>query len=48
MNKMISLQLYQFHCDFSGSLVMQHSGETSTSTQGSVLYGTVNGAVGKY
>lgn len=34
--------------DFSGSLVMQHSGETSTPTQGSVLYGTVNGAVGKY
>lgn len=31
----------------SGSLVMQHSGETSTPTQGSVLYGTVNGAVGK-
>lgn len=29
-----------------GSLVMQHSGETSTPTQGSVLYGTVNGAVG--
>lgn len=34
--------------DISGSLVMQHSGETSTPTQGSVLYGTVNGAVGKY
>ncbi|KAK3102365.1 hypothetical protein FSP39_010832 [Pinctada imbricata] len=29
-----------------GSLVMQHAGENSTPTQGSVLYGTVNGAVG--
>ncbi|KAI8494230.1 DNA damage-binding protein 1 [Branchiostoma belcheri] len=29
-----------------GSLVMQHPGETSTPTQGSVLFGTVNGAVG--
>lgn len=43
------LIFYNFiQCDFSGSLVMQHSGETSTPTQGSVLYGTVNGAVGKY
>ena len=30
-----------------GSLVMQHPGETSTPTQGSVLFGTVNGAIGK-
>ncbi|KAI0234301.1 DNA damage-binding protein 1 [Lamellibrachia satsuma] len=29
-----------------GSLVMQHSSETTTPTQGSVLFGTVNGAVG--
>ncbi|XP_060580249.1 DNA damage-binding protein 1-like [Ruditapes philippinarum] len=29
-----------------GSLVMQHSFESSTPTQGSVLFGTVNGAVG--
>lgn len=29
-----------------GSLVMQHAGESSTPTQGSVLYGTVNGAIG--
>jgi DNA damage-binding protein 1 len=30
-----------------GSLVMQHIGETSTPTQGCVLYGTVSGAIGK-
>lgn len=30
-----------------GSLVMQHALESSTPTQGSVLYGTVNGAIGK-
>lgn len=29
-----------------GSLVMQHAGENSTPTQGSVLFGTVSGAVG--
>lgn len=29
-----------------GSLVMQHAFESSTPTQGSVLFGTVNGAVG--
>ncbi|KFM57826.1 DNA damage-binding protein 1, partial [Stegodyphus mimosarum] len=29
-----------------GSLVMQHPGEITTPTQGSVLFGTVNGAVG--
>ncbi|XP_070551484.1 DNA damage-binding protein 1-like [Ptychodera flava] len=29
-----------------GSLVMQHPGESSTPTQGSVLYGTVNGSIG--
>ncbi|CAH1785310.1 unnamed protein product [Owenia fusiformis] len=29
-----------------GSLVMQHPGEMSTPTQGCVLFGTVNGAVG--
>ncbi|XP_063400808.1 DNA damage-binding protein 1-like [Mytilus trossulus] len=29
-----------------GSLVMQHALESSTPTQGSVLYGTVNGAIG--
>uniref|UniRef100_A0A069DXU2 Putative splicing factor 3b subunit 3 n=1 Tax=Panstrongylus megistus TaxID=65343 RepID=A0A069DXU2_9HEMI len=29
-----------------GSLVMQHLGETSTPTYGSVLFGTVSGAVG--
>lgn len=29
-----------------GSLVMQHPGETTTPTQGSVLFGTVNGAIG--
>ncbi|XP_064634746.1 DNA damage-binding protein 1-like [Lineus longissimus] len=28
-----------------GSLVMQHPGESSTPTQGSVLFGTVNGAI---
>ena len=30
-----------------GSLVMRHPGEMSTPTQGSVLFGTVNGAIGK-
>lgn len=30
-----------------GSLVMHHIGETSTPTQGCVLYGTVSGAIGK-
>ena len=34
-------------CYISGSLVMQHAFESSTPTQGSVLFGTVNGAVGK-
>ncbi|CAL1299313.1 unnamed protein product [Larinioides sclopetarius] len=29
-----------------GSLVMQHPGEITTPTQGSVLYGTVNGCIG--
>lgn len=29
-----------------GSLVMQNVGERSTPTQGCVLYGTVNGAIG--
>ncbi|GIX79235.1 DNA damage-binding protein 1, partial [Caerostris extrusa] len=29
-----------------GSLVMQHPGEMTTPTQGSVLYGTVNGCIG--
>lgn len=29
-----------------GSLVMQHPSETMTPTQGSVLFGTVNGAIG--
>ncbi|KAE8747775.1 hypothetical protein FOCC_FOCC005387 [Frankliniella occidentalis] len=29
-----------------GSLVMQHVGETSTPTQGCVLFGTVSGAIG--
>lgn len=31
-----------------GSLVMQHVGETSTPTQGCVLFGTVSGAIGKF
>ena len=31
-----------------GSLVMQHPGESTTPTQGSVLFGTVNGAIGNY
>lgn len=26
---------------------MQHPGETTTPTQGSILFGTVNGAIGK-
>ena len=30
-----------------GSLVMQNLGETSTPTQGSVLFGTVNGMIGQ-
>jgi len=29
-----------------GSLVMRHPGEMSTPTQGSILFGTVNGAIG--
>lgn len=29
-----------------GSLVMQHVGESSTPTQGCVLFGTVSGAIG--
>lgn len=29
-----------------GSLVMQHPGESTTPTQGSILFGTVNGAIG--
>ena len=32
----------------SGSLVMQHAFESTTPTQGSVLFGTVNGAVGEF
>lgn len=31
-----------------GSLVMQHVGETSTPTQGCVLFGTVSGAIGVF
>lgn len=31
-----------------GSLVLQNLGESSTPTQGSVLFGTVNGMIGKY
>lgn len=31
---------------FVGSLVMQHPGESTTPTQGSILFGTVNGAIG--
>lgn len=30
-----------------GSLVLQNLGETSTPTQGSVLFGTVNGMIGE-
>lgn len=30
-----------------GSLVMQHLGENTTPIQGSVLFGTVSGAIGK-
>ena len=30
-----------------GSLVLQNLGENSTPTQGSVLFGTVNGMIGK-
>jgi len=30
-----------------GSLVMRHPGEMSTPTQGSILFGTVNGAIGR-
>jgi hypothetical protein len=33
---------------FSGSLVMEHLGETSNPFQGTVLYGSVTGAIGKY
>lgn len=29
-----------------GSLVMQHPGDNTTPTQGSVLFGTVSGAIG--
>lgn len=29
-----------------GSLVMQHSGDTTTPTHGCILFGTVNGAIG--
>lgn len=28
------------------SLVMQHSGDTTTPTHGCILFGTVNGAIG--
>lgn len=31
-----------------GSLVLQNLGESSTPTQGSVLFGTVNGMIGKH
>jgi CPSF A subunit region. len=31
-----------------GSLVMQHVGESSTPTQGCVLFGTVSGAIGSF
>ncbi|XP_014678579.1 PREDICTED: DNA damage-binding protein 1-like [Priapulus caudatus] len=34
------------NCFRHGSLVMQHPGENSTPTQGCVLFGTVNGAIG--
>jgi len=30
-----------------GSLVMRHPGEMSTPTQGSILFGTINGAIGE-
>ena len=39
-----------YDCDvtvYVGSLVMRHPGEMSTPTQGSILFGTVNGAIGK-
>lgn len=36
----------KFCCIFVGSLVMQHPGESTTPTQGSILFGTVNGAIG--
>ena len=42
----IILFLIRHHIMISGSLVMQHPGETSTPTQGSILFGTVNGAIG--
>lgn len=29
-----------------GSLVMQHSGDTTAPTHGCILFGTVNGAIG--
>lgn len=31
-----------------GSLVMQHSGDTTTPTHGCILFGTVNGAIGNF
>ena len=31
-----------------GSLVMQQANESSVLTTGSILYGTVDGAIGKY
>lgn len=42
---MISLLICNILAYFSGSLVMQHPGEMTTPTQGSVLIGTVNGAI---
>ena len=37
-------------CDIlsQGSLVMRHPGEMSTPTQGSILFGTINGAIGSF
>ena len=47
-NKQISRQARNILLFYlSGSLVVQHPGETTTPTQGSVLFGTVNGAIGE-
>lgn len=49
LNKLCScffIHVCSLVCIVTGSLVMQHAFESSTPTQGSVLFGTVNGAVG--
>ena len=46
---LVSTELFyvKYHVSSSGSLVMEHPGEASTPFQGCILFGTVNGTIGK-